>query len=98
MATRYSRTTSTVWGQLTGRKDFCINAFHGDYRLDGRRPTMDPRFQQRKNELLADCQVSPTSCRGAMKRWETFAQPFVATLPRPEGQEYSRISISGPLS
>ena len=59
---------------------------------------MDPRFQQRKHQLLADCQVPPTCFRGAMKRLETFAQPFVAMLPRPESQEYSRIYISGLLS
>jgi SRSO17 transposase len=32
-----------------------------------------------------------------MKPLETFAQPFVATLPRPESQEYSRTYISGLL-
>jgi SRSO17 transposase len=59
---------------------------------------LDPRFQQRKVELLADCQVPPAAFRGAIRRLERFAQPFVATFPGPERREYFRISLAGLLS
>jgi SRSO17 transposase len=59
---------------------------------------LDPRFQQRKVELLVDCQVPPAAFRGAIRRLESFAQPFVATLPGPESREYFRIYIAGLLS
>jgi hypothetical protein len=41
--------------------------------------------------LLADCQVPPAAFRGAIRRLEAFAQPFIATMPSPECQQYSRI-------
>ena len=59
---------------------------------------MDPRFQQRKEQLLADCQVPPTAFRGAMNRLETFAQPFVALLPSPESQQHTKTYLSGLVS
>jgi SRSO17 transposase len=59
---------------------------------------MEPRFQQRKDQLLADCQVPPTAFRGALHRLETFAQPFVAALPSPESQQHTRTYFTGLLS
>jgi hypothetical protein len=59
---------------------------------------VETRFQRLRDELLADCQVPPAAFRGAMRRLETFAQPFVATLPSPESQHHSRIYLSGLLS
>jgi SRSO17 transposase len=59
---------------------------------------MDPRFELRKQQLLADCQVPPAAFRGAIRRLEAFAQPFIATMPSPETQEYSRIYLAGLLS
>jgi SRSO17 transposase len=59
---------------------------------------MEPRFQTRKDQLLADCQVPPAAFRGAVRRLETFALPFVATLPSPEGREHARTYLSGLLS
>ena len=47
---------------------------------------MEPRFQRRKEQLLAGCQVPPTLFRGVMSRLESFAQPFVASLPSPESR------------
>jgi len=55
---------------------------------------MEPRFQQRKDQLLADCQVPPTAFRGAIHRLEIFAQPFVASLPSPESQQHTRTYLS----
>src|SRR3954447_10134684 len=64
----------------------------------GGRQVMDPRFELLKQQLLADCQVPPTAFRGAIRRLEAFARPFIATMPSPETQEYSRISLAGLLS
>ena len=59
---------------------------------------MDQRFELRKEQLLADCQVPPAAFRGAIRRLEAFAQPFIVTMPSPETQEYSRIYLAGLLS
>jgi SRSO17 transposase len=59
---------------------------------------MDPRFELRKEQLLADCQVPPAAFRGAVRRLEAFAKPFIAAMPSPESQQYSRISRAGLLS
>jgi SRSO17 transposase len=65
--------------------------------MEGRQ-IMDPRFELRKQQLLADSQVPPATFRGAIRRLEAFAQPFIATMPSPETQEYSRIYLAGLLS
>jgi SRSO17 transposase len=59
---------------------------------------MEPRFEQRKEQLLADCQVPPATFRGAVRRLERFAQPFIASLPSPESQQYTCTYLSGLLS
>jgi SRSO17 transposase len=59
---------------------------------------MEPRFQRRKEQLLAACQVPPTLFRGVMSRLEAFAQPFIAALPSPESRAHSRTYIAGLLS
>jgi SRSO17 transposase len=59
---------------------------------------MDPRFELRKEQLLADCQVPPAAFHGAIRRLEAFAEPFIAAMPSPESQEYSRIYLAGLLS
>ena len=50
---------------------------------------MEPRFQRRKAQLLAGCQVRPTLFRGVVRRLESVAQPFVAALPSPESRGHS---------
>jgi SRSO17 transposase len=59
---------------------------------------MEPRFQQRKDQLLADCQVPPATFRGAIRRLEAFAQPFVASLPSPESRRSTGTYLAGLLS
>lgn len=59
---------------------------------------MDRRFELRKEELLADCQVSPEVFAGIMGRLESFAEPFLASLPSPESQAHGRTYVSGLLS
>ena len=59
---------------------------------------MEPRFEHRKKQLLADCQVSPTLFRGVMGRLEAFAQPFLAAMPSPESQHHGHTYLAGLLS
>lgn len=59
---------------------------------------MEPRFQRRKEQLLAACQVPPALFRGVMSRLEDFAQPFAASLPSPESRTHSRTYLAGLLS
>ncbi|HMB08816.1 MAG TPA: IS701 family transposase [Isosphaeraceae bacterium] len=59
---------------------------------------MEPRFQRRKEQLLAACQVPPPLFRGVMSRLESFAQPFVASLPSPESRRHTHTYLSGLLS
>src|SRR5512144_2145029 len=65
---------------------------------DGRSVPMEPRFQRRKEQLLAGCQVPPTLFRGVVSRLESFAQPFVAALPSPESRSHSHTYLAGLLS
>ena len=59
---------------------------------------MEPRFERRKEQLLAACEVPPTFFRGVISRLESFAQPFVASLPSPESRRHSRTYLAGLLS
>lgn len=59
---------------------------------------MEPRFERRKEQLLAGCQVPPTLFRGVMRRLEDFAQPFAASLPSPESRTHSHTYLAGLLS
>ena len=59
---------------------------------------MEPRFQRRKEQLLAGCQVPPNLFRGTMSRLEAFAQPFVASMPSPESRRHTHTYLSGLLS
>jgi SRSO17 transposase len=59
---------------------------------------MEPRFQRRKEQLLAGCQVPPTLFRGVVSRLEEFAVPFAASLPSPESRGHTRTYLAGLLS
>lgn len=59
---------------------------------------MQPRYQRRKLDLLADCQVPDSLYDDVLKRLEAFAQPFVASLPSPQSQSHSRTYLAGLLS
>jgi SRSO17 transposase len=59
---------------------------------------MEPRFERRTGRLLAACQVPPTLFRGGIGRLESFAQPFVASVPSPESRAHSRTDMAGLLS
>ncbi|MCA1684855.1 MAG: transposase, partial [Planctomycetia bacterium] len=59
---------------------------------------MEPRFQRRKEQLRAGCQVPPALFRGTMSRLESFAQPFLASPPSPESRRHTHTDLSGLLS
>jgi SRSO17 transposase len=59
---------------------------------------MQPRFQRRKEQLLAACQVPPTLFRGVTSRLEDFARPFAASLTSPESRTHSHTYLAGLLS
>lgn len=59
---------------------------------------MEPRFALRKEQLLADCQVPPALFSGIIDRLESFAQPFIASLPSPESCRYTHAYLGGLLS
>jgi SRSO17 transposase len=59
---------------------------------------MDRRFEVRKAEMLADCQVSPAVFDGVADRLEEFARPFVACLHRPEQRQHAQSYLRGLLS
>ena len=59
---------------------------------------MERRFELRKEELMADCHVSPTVFRDILPRLEKFAEPFVECLRRPEQQEHAHTYFQGLLS
>jgi SRSO17 transposase len=59
---------------------------------------MEPRYQHRKEQLLAGCQVPASLFRGVISRLDSFAQPFVASLPSPESRAHSRTYLAGLLS
>jgi SRSO17 transposase len=59
---------------------------------------MDRRFEVRKAEMLADCEVVPAVFRGVLTRLEAFAEPFVACLRRPEQRKHAHTYLGGLLS
>ena len=59
---------------------------------------MERRFELRKAELLADCQVHPAVFDGMMDRLDRFAKPFAARLRRPEQREHAQTYLRGLLS
>lgn len=59
---------------------------------------MDDRYARRKEELLAECQVSPEVFEGLMERLRPFAQPFVVRLVRSEQVGHAHTYLGGLLS
>ena len=59
---------------------------------------MERRFDSRREEVLAECRVSPAVFNGMMERLVNFAAPFVERLCRPEQREHARTYLQGLLS
>jgi hypothetical protein len=59
---------------------------------------MERRFEVRKLELIAECQVETAAFQGMRERLSTFAEPFLAWLTRREQTEHGRTYLAGLLS
>lgn len=59
---------------------------------------MERRFELRKEELMADCEVHPAVFAGMMSRLERFAEPFAERLRRPEQKKHAQTYVRGLLS
>ncbi|KKK52176.1 hypothetical protein LCGC14_3107560 [marine sediment metagenome] len=59
---------------------------------------MERRFELRKEELMADCEVHPAVFAGMISRLEGFAEPFFERLRRPEQKEHAQTYVRGLLS
>ena len=58
---------------------------------------MDRRFEARKQEMLAECEVSPEVFEGVQERMQTFLQPFNNLLRLPEQRECDRTCGVSPV-
>jgi SRSO17 transposase len=59
---------------------------------------MERRFELRKEELMADCEVHPAVFAGMVSRLERFAEPFADRLRRPEQRKHAQTYVRGLLS
>lgn len=59
---------------------------------------MDRRFEVRKQEMLAECQVAPEIFQGVQERMKQFVQPFTDLLARPAQREHTLDYVSGLVS
>jgi SRSO17 transposase len=59
---------------------------------------MERRFEVRKEELVADCQVPPAVFQDMLKRLISFSEAYVARLCRAEQREHTRSYLQGLLS
>lgn len=59
---------------------------------------MDRRFSVRKDEMLAECEVSPRVFQGMVGRMVTFLEPFVGLMVRPEQRQHAVTCVRGLLS
>jgi SRSO17 transposase len=59
---------------------------------------MERRFQVRKQEMLAECEVSPLVFSGMVERMSKFIQPFSVLLSHVAQQPHARDYVSGLVS
>jgi SRSO17 transposase len=59
---------------------------------------MERRFAERKEALLAECEVSPQVFAGVAERLSEFVEPFAALLRQPVQREHATDYVSGLLS
>ena len=59
---------------------------------------MEPRFDARLQEMLAQAEVAPDLIDGFLSRLETFVAPYWATLREPEQQRHTVEYLTGLLS
>ena len=59
---------------------------------------MEPRYEARLKEMLAQAQVAPDLIVGLMERLKSFVEPFAAALTEPEQRQHTLDYIRGLLS
>lgn len=59
---------------------------------------MDRRFQERKQEMLAECEVSPLVFQGMVERMAEFVQPFADLLRQATQQTHAVDYVAGLVS
>ena len=59
---------------------------------------MDRRFEVRKQEMLAECEVLPQVFRGVVERMKKFVQPYADLLRLPAQREHAADYLSGLVS
>lgn len=59
---------------------------------------MERRFKERKEALLADCEVPDEMFHGMLPRLKKFVEPFLKNLFRSEGREHAQTYVAGLLS
>jgi len=59
---------------------------------------MDRRFEARKQEMLAECEVSPEHFEGTLDRMNAFVQPFAECLGFPAQRVHTTEYVSGLIS
>ena len=59
---------------------------------------MERRFEVRKLELIAECQVHAAAFSGMIERLASFAQPFIDWLTRREQMDHAKAYLAGLLS
>ena len=56
---------------------------------------MDRRFEVRKQEMLAECEVSAEVFRGVEERMRKFVQPFARLMRLPAQRKHASDYVSG---
>ena len=59
---------------------------------------MDRRFEVRKQEMLAECEVSPQVFRGVEERMSKFVQPFANLMRLPAQRDHASDYVAGLVS
>ena len=59
---------------------------------------MERRFQVRKQEMLAECEVSPRVFRGMVERMNRFVRPFADRLTQSAQRLHASTYVSGLVS
>jgi SRSO17 transposase len=59
---------------------------------------MDRRFEERKQEMLAECEVAPEIFEGVEERMQQFVQPFADLLRLPAQREHASEYVGGLVS
>ncbi len=59
---------------------------------------MERRFEERRDQLLADCEVPEDMFQEVMPRLKKFVEPFLGSLFRSEGRKHAQTYVAGLLS